>query len=57
MMSLNDEECMVRPNLINLNPVELKYYPFIISLIAKNICFATASLIALCTFKIELKAQ
>ena len=29
---LNDEPCMVRPNLIDLNPVELKYYPFMISL-------------------------
>ena len=23
---LNDESCMVRPTLIHLNPVELKYY-------------------------------
>ena len=30
--SLNDEPCMIRPFLIDLNPVELKYYPFIISL-------------------------
>ena len=29
---LNDEPCMVRPILINMNPVELKYYPFTISL-------------------------
>ena len=29
---LNDEPCMVRPTLIDLNPVELKYYPFMISL-------------------------
>ena len=29
---LNDEPCMVRPNLFDLNPVELTYYPFIISL-------------------------
>ena len=29
---LNDEPCMVRPNLIDLNPVELRYYPFMISL-------------------------
>ena len=29
---LNDEPCMVRPILIDLNPVELKYYPYIISL-------------------------
>ena len=28
----NDETCMVRPILIDLNPVELKYYPFMISL-------------------------
>ena len=31
-MSVNDEPCIVRPNLINLNSVELKYYPFKISL-------------------------
>ena len=29
---LNDELCMVRPTLIDMNPVELKYYPFMISL-------------------------
>ena len=29
---LNDEPCMVRPTLIDLNPVELRYYPFMISL-------------------------
>ena len=29
---LNDETCMVRPSLIDLNPVDLKYYPFMISL-------------------------
>ena len=29
---LNDEPCMIRPTLIDLNPVELKYYPFMISL-------------------------
>ena len=29
---LNDEPCMVRPTIINMNPVELKYYPFMISL-------------------------
>ena len=27
---LNDEPCMVRPTLIDMNPVELKYSPFII---------------------------
>ena len=30
--SLNDELCMVRPTLIDLNPFELKYYPFMVSL-------------------------
>ena len=45
---LNDESCMVRPTLIDLNPVELKYYAFMISLdkccrsfpslISKNMC-------------------
>ena len=29
---LNDEPCMVRPTFFYLNPVELKYYPFMISL-------------------------
>ena len=31
-LSLNDESCKVRPTLIDINPVELKYYPFMISL-------------------------
>ena len=31
-MFLNDEPCMLRPTIIDLNPVELKYHPFIISL-------------------------
>ena len=35
-VSLNDEPCMVRPTLIDLNPVELKYYPFMISLDERN---------------------
>ena len=30
--SLNDEPCMLMPSLIDFNPVELKYYPFTISL-------------------------
>ena len=29
---LNDEPCMVRPTLIDINPAELKYYPLVISL-------------------------
>ena len=31
-VKLNDEPCTARPALIDLNPVELKDYPFIISL-------------------------
>ena len=31
-VSLNGEPCVVRPILIDLNPVELKYYPFRINL-------------------------
>ena len=29
---LNDKPYMVRPTFIDMNPVELKYYPFMISL-------------------------
>ena len=32
LLCLNDEPCMVRPTLIDLNPDELKYYSFMISL-------------------------
>ena len=31
-LSLNDETYMVRPSLIDFNPVELRSYPFMISL-------------------------
>ena len=31
-VSLNDELCMIRPTLIDLNPVELNHYPFMFSL-------------------------
>ena len=31
-MSLNNEQCKTRSTLINLNPFELNYYPFMISL-------------------------
>ena len=31
-LPLNDKPCIVRPTLINLNSVEVKYYPFMISL-------------------------
>ena len=39
----NDELCIVRPTIIDMKPVELKYYPFMISLnkytvISKNMC-------------------
>ena len=29
---LDDEPCMIRPIVIDMNPVELKYYTFMISL-------------------------
>ena len=31
-LSLNEESCIVRPTLIDLNPFEHKNYPFMISL-------------------------
>ena len=31
-LSLNDEPCRTGHTLIDLNPVEIKYYPFMISL-------------------------
>ena len=31
-MFLHDEACMVRPTIIDMNYVEVKYYPFMISL-------------------------
>ena len=27
---LNNEACMTRPSLIDLNPIELNYYPFMV---------------------------
>ena len=32
MSVLNDESCMIRPTVIDLNPAELKCYTFMISL-------------------------
>ena len=32
-MFLNEELCMVSPTAVNLNPVELKYCPFMINLV------------------------
>ena len=40
---LNDESCMVRPSLIDINPIELKYYPFIIGL---NKCTGSCNLLS-----------
>ena len=31
-LSLNDEPCLIRTTLIGFNPVEVKYYPSMISL-------------------------
>ena len=31
-MSLNNQSCMTRPTLIDINPVKFNYYPFMISL-------------------------
>ena len=41
---LNDKPCMVRPTLIDLNSVELKYYPFMISL---NKCNGSCNFLSL----------
>ena len=38
-LSLKDESCMARPTLINLNPVEIKYYTFMRSLDKYNESF------------------
>ena len=40
---LNDELCMVRPTIIYMNPVELKYYPFVISL---NKCIGSCNVLS-----------
>ena len=31
-VSLHNKPCMIRPTLIDLNPIELNHYPFMISL-------------------------
>ena len=51
---LNNEPCLVRPTLIDLNLVELKYYPFIISLDKSSgsyMCFEKKKDINVKTFK------
>ena len=40
---LNDELCMVRPTVIVLNPVELKYHPFMVSLDKYSRCYNVLS--------------
>ena len=40
---LNDETCIVRPTPVDMNPNELKYYSFMISL---NKCTGSCSLIS-----------
>ena len=43
-MSVLNEPCMVRCTLIDMNPVELKYYPFMISL---NKCTGSCNVLSL----------
>ena len=40
---LNDQPCMVRRTIVHTNPVELKYYPFMIS---SNKCTATCNVLS-----------
>ena len=40
---LNDEPCMVRPTLIDMNPNEIKYYSFMISF---NKCVGSCSVLS-----------
>ena len=44
MSFLNDEPCIVRPTLIDMNPVEFKYHPFMISL---NKCTGSCNVFSL----------
>ena len=50
-LSLNDDPCMLRPTLIDLNPVELKYYPFMISLDSCNVMETVISYLQKCVFQ------
>ena len=44
-MSLNNEPCMIRPTVIDLNPFELNYYQFMIILDKSNeSCYAVDDL-------------
>ena len=40
---LNDEPCMIRPTLIDMNPVERKYYPFVIII---DICTGSCNVLS-----------
>ena len=40
---LNDEPCMVRPTIIDMNPVELKFYSFMVSL---NKCIGSCNVLS-----------
>ena len=42
-MFLNDKPCIVRPTIIDMNPVEFKYYPFMISL---NKCTGSCNILS-----------
>ena len=55
-VSLNDETCALRPTLIDLNLVELKYYLLIISLDKCNrICNVLSPKICVQLIKMKLK--
>ena len=46
-MSLSNKPCMTRPSLIDLNPIAINYYPFMISL---DICNGRCNAVdGLCT--------
>ena len=53
-VSLNDETFMIRPTLIDLNPVQLNYYPFLISL---DKCSGSCNVLSpkMCVSKKEIK--
>ena len=55
-VSLNDETCVLRPTLIDLNLVELKYYLLIINLDKCNrICNVLSPKICVQLIKMKLK--
>ena len=50
-LSLNDDPCMLRPTLIDFNPVERKHYPFMISLDSCNVMETAISYLQKCLFQ------